>query len=126
MEQLESERSSLSSCYLIKSQLIPHFTALMILLAAAKLRYQQGHRALRRAAASPGCHRTQSIVLRGSFSKLACRSRTRVPSSLSSSSASLCLLVQLSHTPSFTLKDSVIFGCHMLYTSHLHSTCTPG
>lgn len=119
MEQLESERSS---CQVVSLSNLPHFTALMSLLAATKLRYQQGHEALRHAAASPGCHHTQSIVLIGSFSKLPCRSRTRTPSSLSSTSASLCLLVQPTHTPSFTLKDSVIFCCHMLYTSHLHSS----
>lgn len=121
MEQLESERSS---CQVVSlsSQLIPHFTALMSLLAATKLRYQQGHQALRHAAASPGCRHTQLRVLIGSFSKLPCRSRARMPSSPSSSSASLCLLVQLSCTPSFTLKDSVIFCCHMPYTSHLHSS----
>lgn len=37
-----------------------------------------------------------------------------------------CLLVPLSCTPSFALKDSVIFRRHVLHASHLHSSTHAG
>lgn len=62
---------------------------------------------------------------RGGFRESPCCSRT--PHPLLPPPLQLpCLLVPLSCTPSFTLKDSVIFRRHVLHASHLHSSTHAG
>lgn len=63
-------------------------------------------------------------ALWGGFGESPCHSRARILSSLLHLLLQLpCLLVRLPCTPSFTLKDSVIFLRHVLHATHLHS-CT--
>lgn len=59
----------------------------------------------------------------GGFRQSPCHSRTCILSYLLQLP---CLSVRLPRTPSFTLKDSVIFRCHVPHASHLHSSTHPG